>query len=98
MVDAGTVLNGTLVDELSSKKSKIGDTFSILLTEGYVRDNVQLIPANSKIVGAVNAVTPASTTSNGVAGSVQVSLQTLVMPDGRSMPISASILYNPNQP
>lgn len=98
IVDAGTVLNGTLEDELSSKKSKIGDTFSILLADGYRLNNEQLIPQNAKIVGAVVSVTPASHKTNGVAGSVQISLQTLVLPDGASMPISASIMYNPNQP
>ena len=98
IVDAGTVLNGTLEDDISSKTSKIGDIFSILLTNGYTSNNEQLIPAYTKIVGTIVAVTPAKQTKNGVAGSVQINLQTLVLPDSTSMPISASVQYNPNQP
>lgn len=98
LVDAGTVLNGTLEDDLSSKSSKVGDTFSILLLDGYTLNNVQLIPLNARIVGVVSAATPASHQNNGVAGSIQISLQALVLPDGTSMPIIANVMYNPNQP
>ncbi len=97
VVEAGTVLTGTLQDDLSSKTSKTGDVFSILLADGYKSNNEQLIPENARIIGTVVSATPAVTTGNGVAGSLQISLQTLSLPDGRSMPISAAIQYNPNQ-
>jgi hypothetical protein len=98
IVDTGTVLTGTLEDDLSSNTSKVGDVFSILLADGYKLNNEQLIPQNAKIVGTVVAATPASKKGNGIAGSVQISLQALVLPDGSSMPINAAIQYNPNQP
>jgi len=97
IVEPGTVLTGTLQDDLSSKTSKTGDVFAIILTEGYRLNNELLIPANAKIVGTVVSAIPAAHTHNGVPGSLQISLQTLSLPDGRSVPINAIIQYNPNQ-
>ncbi len=97
IIGAGTVLTGVLEDDISSKKSKAGDVFSILLSDGYSFNNQLWLPQNSKIVGTVVSASPAGKNRNGLAGSIQVSLQTLVLPDARTIPISASIEYNPAQ-
>ena len=92
----GSVLTGILQDKLSSKTSKAGDIFTIALPDGYTNGNCQLIAGGSKIVGVVVSATPAKLLAHGQPGRVELSLQTLVLPDGRSSPIYATIERNPN--
>lgn len=95
-LNIGTVLTGVLDDTISSKTNKGGDVFSIVLNEGYTSNNNQLvIPINTRVVGTIMAASPASQKSR-TPGTLQVSLQAIVLPDARSFPISASIEYNPN--
>lgn len=96
-LQAGVVLTTVLEHDISSATSKIGDTFALRLDDGYVRNGMQVIPIGSRIVGAVTAVTPASSQKSGHAGQLQVTLQTLVTPDGVThVPIHAFIDSNPN--
>ncbi len=90
------VLTGILDEDISSKSSKVGDVFAIVLEEGYVASGKVLIPNGAKIIGSITGVTSAKSLSNGYPGSVQVSLQSLVLPDGSNMPIYAFIDYNPS--
>ncbi|MBX9685775.1 MAG: hypothetical protein K2X27_03680 [Candidatus Obscuribacterales bacterium] len=90
----GIVLTGILENEVSSASSKAGDIFAITLEDGYVASGMQIIPRGSKIVGAVTSVSRAK--SHGVPGSVQVSLQSLVLPDGSHLPFAGFIAQNPN--
>lgn len=94
---AGTVLTGVMADDLSSKKSLPQDLFSIVLTDGYFRNGVEVIPPNSRIVGTVVAVAPAKTLRGvGTPGNLQVGLTTLIFPDGRSCKFSGFIDRNPH--
>jgi hypothetical protein len=95
-VPIGTVLTGILEDDLSSKKSKKGDTFTLTLQDGFQLNGNVLIPPNSKIIGSVVSATAARDLRNGNPGRLEVALQTLVFPDGRHMPIFAMIDSNPN--
>ncbi len=97
VISAGTVLTGILQEDISSKKSKAGDVFSIMLIDDYKVNNQILIPKNSSFVGSVVSAAPAKKGLNGTPGSLQVSLQTLVSPDGTSIPVNAFIDYDPNQ-
>lgn len=97
VIDTGTVLNGILQEDVSSKKSKNADVFSIMLPENYMVNNRLLIPQYSKFVGSVVSVSPAKKAKQGNPGNLQVSIQTLVTPDGISVPVSAFIDYNPNE-
>jgi hypothetical protein len=92
----GVVLTGVLEQELDSGDSKPGDVFSIRLDDGFVNNGMQVIPQKSKIVGAVTSVSPASRSTHGQPGSLQVSLQSLVLPDGTHIPFSGFIAVNPN--
>jgi len=93
----GTVFNGVLQEDISSKTSKAGDVFSIMLSDDYTMNNQLLIPKESRFVGSVVSVTPAKTTRNGAPGNLQVSMQTLVTPDGVSIPVNAFIDYDASQ-
>jgi hypothetical protein len=93
----GTIFTGILEDNLSSKSSKPGDLFSIRLQDGYVVNGKEVIPAQSKIIGTVMVTRSAKGLRNGEPGSVDISLQTLVFPDGRHMAFYGSIDHNPSQ-
>lgn len=95
-VPAGTVLSGVMDDTLSSAKNHIGDIFSITLADGYVAYNKELIPKGSRIVGKVLNVTPSVTQNHGNPGSLQISLQSLVLPDGTNIPFFGFIARNHN--
>jgi hypothetical protein len=95
-VQQGIVLTGTLENDLSSGKNKPGDIFAITLKDGYVANGMQVIPQDSKIVGAVTAVAPAKMMKQGQPGNIQVSLQSLVLPDGTHLPFAGFISSNPN--
>ena len=95
-VPVGTVLSGILNDNLSSQKSKQGDIFEIELQDGWALNGKELIPKHSKIVGTVVNASPAKLLRHGAPGRLQVSLQSLVLPDGRNLPFSGFIDHNPN--
>ncbi len=97
IVDANTVLTGILQEDVSSKTSKPGDVFSILLADDYVVNDQVLIPKNSRFVGSVLAAAPAKKNLNGMPGNLQVSIQAIVNSVGVSVPVKAFIEYDPSQ-
>jgi hypothetical protein len=92
----GTVFTGKLEDEVSSKHAKQGDIFAIVLEEGFSNQGNQVIPPGSKIIGTITGATPAKQLHFGMPGNVQVALQSITFPDGRTGPISGFIEHNPN--
>ena len=92
----GTIITGVLQDELSSKKNKQGDVFAIVLEDGYEVQGQQVLPKQTRILGTVMFAKPALMFNRGTPGQLQVSLQTLVLPDGRSTPFYGFIEHNPN--
>lgn len=95
-VPIGTVLTAILEDDVSSGKNRVGDTFVMTLDDGFGAGGRYLIPPRSKILGTVINVTSAKMQRNGRPGNMEVSLQSLVLPDGSHYPISAIIDGNPN--
>jgi hypothetical protein len=95
-IPTGTVMTGTLNDDLSSKKSQTGDLFSIVLNDGFFLNGIEVIPRNARIVGTVvNVMRAGGQHGMGMPGTVEISLTTLVFPDGRSMPFGGNIDHNP---
>ncbi len=95
-VPIGTLLSGTLEDDLSSGKNKRGDVFSIRLEDGYFKNNIEVVPRHSRIVGSVINVVPSRNSGMGHPGNLQVNLQTIVFPDGSNTPISGFLVHNSN--
>ncbi len=91
----GTVLTGILESEVSSKNSKSGDIFFIRLEDGYINNGVQLVPPQSKILGTVTTSISSKTRKGAAPGSVSIALQTLILPDGRTLPFTGFIQHNP---
>ena len=96
-IGMGTILTGILDDTISSKHSKPGDLFTIRLQDGFVVNGQEVIPRQSKIIGSVISATSAHGLRNGQPGQVNVSLQTLVFPDGRHITFYGNIDHNPAQ-
>ncbi len=94
-LNAGTVLTGILEDDLSSAKNHVGDVFSIRLENGFSQNGVVIIPPQSKVLGAVISVKSAKIQKFGAPGAMDVSLQTLVFPDGRSTRMYGFVEHNP---
>lgn len=92
---AGTVLTGILEDDLSSAKNKVGDVFSIRLENGFSSNGTVIIPPQSKVLGSIISVKSAKFQKFGAPGTMDVSLQTLVFPDGRSARIYGFVEHNP---
>jgi len=95
-VPIGTLFSGILEDDLSSGKNQRGDVFSIRLEDGYFKNGVEVVPRHSRILGAVTNVVPSRLTGHGHPGNLQVTLQTIVFPDGRNTPLAGFIVHNPN--
>jgi hypothetical protein len=96
-IPAGTIFSAILEDNLSSSKNKMGDTFALRLQDGFIYEGKTVIPPNSKIIGSVNQAIPSRMLKTGQPGKLDISLQSLVLPDGSHMPIFAFIDSNPNQ-
>lgn len=94
-IPAGTVLTAILEDNLSSAKNKQGDTFALTLEDGFANGGRVLVPPKSKIIGTVMHVESSNIKRNGHPGTMEVSLQTLVLPDGSHYPLFAFIDGNP---
>jgi hypothetical protein len=92
-INAGTVLTGILENDISSNKNKPGDIFSIRLEDGLNVNGNQLIPQQAKILGTISSVV-SSRAVHGSPGSIQISLQTLVFPDGSTCPFFGFIQRN----
>ncbi len=96
-IPPGTVLTGTINDEISSTKSENGDLFSIILDDGFFLNGIEVIPRNARIVGTVvNVQKAASQRGMGQPGTVEIALTTLVFPDGRSLPFVGQLDHNPS--
>lgn len=93
----GTELTGVLENNIASDLSTAGQIVSIRLTNGFAANGLQLIPPQSQILGRVTAVSSAKNQRSGMPGILNLALERLIFPDGRSFPFSGSIDYNPVQ-
>lgn len=98
-VNAGSVVTATMMDTITSRKSKPGDVFRLSLEDGLLNanTNTMVIPPKSVVTGVVTNSFPASAQrGQGQPGRLSISLQSLSCPDGRTVPISAQMDQNPN--
>lgn len=96
-IGAGVILTGIMEQTISSNNSKAGEIFSIRLEDGYFVDNKEVVPKGSRIIGSVVSASAARTMKGGHAGQIQIALQTLVFPDGRTTHFTGYIEHNPTQ-
>ncbi len=88
-VPAGTQLDVAFVDAVSSKTSKVGDSFRARVNRDVVQDGVVVIPTGSVVVGSVTEAVPLKT----IGGTAKLSLDfsKLELPSGAAVPIQATL-------
>jgi hypothetical protein len=89
-VDAGTVLRARMNSTISSKTARVGNTFTVTVTEPvYSSNGVVVIPTGSTLTGRVNSVKPAA--KGGKPGEIDASFVSVRLPNGRSRAINGSL-------
>ncbi|HRH44928.1 MAG TPA: hypothetical protein PKY82_25040 [Pyrinomonadaceae bacterium] len=89
-VEQGQVIRVRMNGTISSKTSRIGDTFMTTVTEPvYGTGGVIVVPVGSTVLGKVTAVTPAG--KKGVPGSLDVDFIEIKTPAGVRYAISGDL-------
>ena len=90
-IKSGTVFRVRIESDLSSKKSRVGDTFKTTTRDPvYSSSGVELVPAGSTIYGRVASAIPAK--KDGKPGSIDVRFTSVKLPNGRSAAISGMLV------
>ena len=89
-VDRGTVVRVRMNGTLSSKTAKVGDAFTVTVTEPvYSTDGVVVVPVGSTIRGRVDSVVRAK--KGGDPGQIAVSFTSIRLPNGKTRAINGSL-------
>ena len=89
-IASGQVLRARINSTLSSKTSRVGDTFSASITEPVYSDTgVMVIPTGSTLTGRVNSVQAAQ--NGGKPGTIDVSFVELKTPNGTRRVINGTL-------
>lgn len=89
-VDAGTVLRARMNSTITSKSARIGNTFTVTVTEpAYSTTGVVVIPTGSTLTGRINSVKAAG--NGGKPGEIDASFISVRLPNGRSRSINGSL-------
>lgn len=89
---AGTVIRVRLLERLSSTDSERGETFRTRVASDVMQNGQVLIPAGAEIDGRVAQV---STGRMGGHGSMRLSPETVILPDGKRYRLHAEISGTP---
>lgn len=89
-VDSGTVFRVRMNGTISSKTSKVGDTFTTTITEAVrSADGIVVMPEGTQVLGRIDTVIPAK--KGGEPGQISVSFVSVKLPTGTSRAISGSL-------
>lgn len=89
-VDAGTVFRVRMDRTISSKSAKVGETFTVTVTEPvYSSNGVVVVPVGSKLLARIDSVKPAD--KGGKVGEIDAGFIELRLPNGRRRAISGSL-------
>jgi hypothetical protein len=89
-VTTGTILRVRMNNTLSSKRARVGDTFTTTVTEPvYSSNGVVVIPVGSSVTGRVDSVTPAG--KSGKPGQIDAHFTSVRLPNGRTRAINGSL-------
>jgi tRNA A-37 threonylcarbamoyl transferase component Bud32 len=90
-VASGTEIRLTLDAAVGSSSSHVGDSFTAMITEPVVAGDRVALPVGSTIRGRVSAAIPAKKGLGDKAGSLTLSFDKVVTPDGFGAPMSAAM-------
>lgn len=85
----GTSFRVLLLEDISASKNRVGDPIHARLLEPLLSDSQTVIPAGSMFEGRVMKATPPRIASR--AGSLTIAFHSVRLPEGRSIPVSASL-------
>lgn len=91
VVSAGTQFRAQLKNSLDSASSQPGEEVRCTLGNPVYANGSEVIPAGSLLVGTVTSVTPASRFKAGANGKIDIRFNSVETPDGRKIPLQASI-------
>lgn len=91
VVAAGTKLQATLKNTLDSGSTQPGESVEATLGSPIYSGGVEVVPAGSKLVGQVTNVVSARRFKFGANGKIDIRFTQIETPDGRRVPLSASI-------
>lgn len=89
-IPSGTKLKIILETPIDEVTSMINDEVTARTSEDIVVDGNVVVPASSTVVGEISEINPAKRMHK--AGSVRIEFKNLTVPDGRQVPIVASVL------
>ncbi len=88
---AGTKFHAQLKNSLDSASTQVGEEIRATINEPIYANGAEVIPAGSRLIGQASSVTPAHRFKAGANGSMEIKFTTCETPDGRRIPLSASI-------
>ena len=89
-IATGTVIRARMNETLSSKSARVGNTFTVNVTEPvYSTTGVVVVPVGSTLVGRVDTVKPAAKSGN--PGEIDVSFTLVRLPNGKTRAINGSL-------
>ena len=89
-VETGTIVRTRMNQTISSKTAKIGNTFTVTVTEPvYSNNGVVVIPTGSTLTGRVNSVKMAA--KGGKPGEIDASFISVRLPNGKTKTINGSL-------
>lgn len=89
-VDSGTTFRVRMNNNISSKTAKVGDKFTVTVTEPVYSNTGQVvIPTGSTVTGRVDEVIPAK--KGGNPGQISVSFTSVRLPSGVTRAINGSL-------
>lgn len=91
VVAAGTKLQATLKNSLDSGATQPGESVEATLGSPIMSGGMEVVPAGSKLVGQVTNVVSAKRFKFGANGKIDIRFTQIETPDGRRVPLSASI-------
>ena len=90
-VPAGTSIQMTFIDTLSSGTTHKGDVFRALVTDAIVMDDIVTVPSTSNVLGVVRDVVPGETGFKGQGGMLLLEFNRIGTPTGASAPLKARL-------
>ncbi len=91
VVAAGTKLQASLKNTLNSGSTQPGESVEATLGSPIYSGGVEVVPAGSKLTGQVTNVVSAKRFKFGANGKIDIRFTQIETPDGRRIPLSASI-------
>ncbi len=93
-VDAGTKFQAALKNSLDSETTVVGEPVEGTLASPILSGGVEVVPAGSRVIGSVTNVISAKRFKFGANGKIDIKFTSVETPDGRKIPLNASIDEN----